>query len=102
MWRAAQNFLKHADRDPDATLELDPEFTDVVLVLAARRYAALAEMTLAMRVMQSWFLLRHPDLLIDSSVRSKVEELAARSAHLDRRTFWKNMHLAAADLALGT
>jgi hypothetical protein len=96
-WRAAQNFVKHADRDPDAVLEFDPEFTDVVLMLAVRRYSFLSPATYSMRVMHAWFFLHHADLIIETDTRLAVEGLAVRAAHLDRPAFWRLLH-AASDL----
>jgi hypothetical protein len=79
-WRAAQNFVKHADRDPDAVLEFDPEFTDVVLVLAVRRYSSLSPATFSMRGMHAWFFLHNPDLVVDSGTLGRRRSSHSRSA----------------------
>jgi hypothetical protein len=39
--RTPQNFFKHADRDPDATLELEPDFTELLLLDAMVTYAQI-------------------------------------------------------------
>lgn len=40
--RAPQNFLKHADKDPDAVLDFDPHATELLLLIEIETFRALA------------------------------------------------------------
>jgi len=98
MWRASQNFLKHADRDPEATIELDTSLTETMLFLGAQRYAAIDRKTVPMTAMIGWFCVQHPDLLLDTPDGRQMREMAARSNYRDRLSFWRNIHSAAGDM----
>lgn len=59
---SAQNFLKHADRDPDAHLCFDEEENEHVIFTAALECGELGgPLTTAMQAFQIWYLARYPD-----------------------------------------
>ena len=41
LFKAPQNFLKHADEDPEQSIALNPEFTELLLFEAARAHYRL-------------------------------------------------------------
>jgi hypothetical protein len=59
---AAQNFLKHADRDPDAELEIDEEENDHLMFVATLECAELGHpLSVDMQSFQIWYLAMYPD-----------------------------------------
>ena len=65
----AANFLKHAERDPNAVLSPFSEDTnDMLLVLACTYYESLGKRwTLEMGVLVFWYMSLHPDSLSNSA-----------------------------------
>jgi hypothetical protein len=56
------NFFKHADRDPDATLEFDESTTDHVIFVASLDSAEIQRnLSHATEVYQIWYIAAHPD-----------------------------------------
>lgn len=64
---APYNFLKHADRDPDAELSnFDPRSVEFRLFFAVEDYAiAFGERTQLMLVLRVWFDCRYPQFLLE-------------------------------------
>ncbi len=59
----AENFFKHANRDPDARYTLNPEETEVLLLEATQRYLQLTgERPALMFVYTTWYVIQHPDI----------------------------------------
>lgn len=59
---SAQNFLKHADRDPDAELEIDEEENDHLMFVATLECAELGyPLSIDMQAFQIWYLAAYPD-----------------------------------------
>ena len=54
--RKAQNFLKHADQDPDGALRFDPHDTDATLTLAVFNAMELGPLSPEADVFQLWAL----------------------------------------------
>jgi hypothetical protein len=73
------NFLKHAERDPNAMHDLKTEQTEVMLLLAVEQYKALTQdFCPEIRVFYWWFVINHPDSIdnVDSSLLiSEVKRL---------------------------
>ena len=62
--KAAENFFKHADRDPDDIHELKPEWTEVVLLDACRMYRRLTgEANAKLAAYHCWWLASHPEFI---------------------------------------
>lgn len=64
---APENFFKHADRDPEASLEFNPESTEFFI------FASLAELEAVSgrrpregEIYKMWFLLKHPGMLLEN------------------------------------
>jgi len=68
----AQNFLKHADRDPDATLSFDEEENDYLLFFATLEVSELGHATsTSMQAFQVWFIACYPNLVGSDSAIHK-------------------------------
>ncbi|MEP7150613.1 MAG: hypothetical protein ABI856_02800 [Nitrospira sp.] len=58
----AQNFLKHADRDPDSTLSFDEEENDHLLFIASLECGELGHhLSFSMQAFQIWYLGVYPE-----------------------------------------
>ncbi len=72
--REAQNFFKHADRDPDATVAFDEISNDETIIIATLEYGNLLQLkkddrkklTTPMSIFQMWYFAKAPDLLLMS------------------------------------
>jgi len=66
---APANFLKHAEKDPDAILDnLEEEANDITLLLACIYYKDLGnQLTPEMMAMVVWCMAIHPDLIRDDT-----------------------------------
>ena len=70
--REAQNFFKHAEKDPDAVLEFDEVTNDETMIIATLEYAELLRLdknarkkiTTPMSVFQMWYFAKAPDALL--------------------------------------
>jgi hypothetical protein len=56
------NFLKHADRDPESVGELDPRWTEVLLWEACKKYCELSgTQNKTLPAFVFWFVANHPE-----------------------------------------
>ena len=83
----AENFLKHADRDPDSLLELSPQWTEVILLEASTRYCVLTdEQPAVLQLFINWFVVRHPNVFRESPEvaggKMRVRELFSCLSHI--------------------
>ena len=51
---AAAGFMKHADRAPDASIELDPDDVDVALHLACHDFGRIAKGMPVEQIFEAW------------------------------------------------
>jgi hypothetical protein len=84
------NFLKHADRDPDATLDDVNEGTnEATLFVVSIYYTELVGAPSdAMRIYQAWYGLLHPKVLTDDyrrAILEKVPQMAESFSELPRK-----------------
>jgi hypothetical protein len=88
-----ENFFKHADNDPDATLAFNPEVPEFFMFACITDLQALGlAPTPAMLIFTAWFHLKHPDLLLETEETRPIRAMfaAKRSAGLspdDRAVF---------------
>lgn len=67
----AQNFLKHADRDPDANLEFFPDATKFYLLDATRLLLSLTRRDVPeTAALVGFFVAKYPDGLISTKCRN--------------------------------
>lgn len=64
-WNAPANFLKHADKDPEAKLEdFDEEANEGILFMASLYYQDIGhQLTSEMITLVGWYTAMHPDFL---------------------------------------
>jgi hypothetical protein len=83
VFKKPQNFLKHATTDPDESITLNPEFTELLLFEAARAHGALTGYeTPETWVVMTWVCLKNPDILRGGSFKVLVTSPLARSISL--------------------
>ncbi|NIA13732.1 MAG: hypothetical protein GWP08_06590 [Nitrospiraceae bacterium] len=67
MINEAQNFLKHADRDPDETFDFEPGLSEALILEGV---VLLRDLTQARQpwaeIFFTWFLVKNPNLFIDN------------------------------------
>jgi len=70
----AENFFKHAKKDPKELLEFNPDQTTYLLIDAVEMYIQLtSEMPEDMSIFRVWFLLNHPKI-VSEETRGKLSE----------------------------
>jgi hypothetical protein len=70
------NFLKHANSDPEATLEFEEEVNDALIAHSCLYYETLGhQLTPDMRGFIWWYMMMKPNLLVKSS---EIRELLLR------------------------
>ena len=85
LFTEAQNFFKHAGRDPKATLKFYHETTKFYLLDAADLYVQLTGRSFSeITVLQIWFSVKYPDLLLG---RRFEHQLAAAARKIDPENY---------------
>jgi len=96
---SVENFLKHADWDPpDATLDLNPQWTEALLCEASQRYYVLTEeQPQLLQLFVLWYALRHPDMFCGTPEGEILRKVPPDTLPADRREFFNEFfsHLAA-------
>jgi len=73
--RNPYNFFKHATRDPDKTLEFNPQLTEMILLDSVLIYHALKRpYTVEMHTYLLWHHLKSPELLCESAFKDFIEK----------------------------
>lgn len=68
MINEAENFFKHAERDPKGLLKFNPEETEALLLDAVEMYMQVTkEMPEDMSIYRVWFLLKNPEIVSDKT-----------------------------------
>lgn len=83
---AAQNYLKHADRDPNEILSFDEEENDHVIFFATLELGELGgPLSFSMQTFQVWYLACHPEWLDRESEIVKKTAFAFNNLHMLKR-----------------
>jgi hypothetical protein len=83
--KVPQNFLKHADRDPEEILDFAPGITELMLLDASAKYWELSgEKTPMTKAYEVWFSLQHPEYWAHTSVAEGVLEASKMFGSLNR------------------
>ena len=87
--RSPQNFFKHADRDPDAELEFNPEFTEYMLLDAMVTYARITgEIPTLFNAFSTWFTLQRPEKTNrPPEIKARLMKAKEYFGHLTRGEF---------------
>lgn len=96
---AAQNYLKHADRDADSTLSFDEEENDHIIFVASIECGGIGHpLSFSVQAFQIWYLARYPDkvgqdtqpvkksrkVFPDLSTKARSQQLALGHEFLER------------------
>jgi hypothetical protein len=94
--RAAYNFSKHADQDPDASLDdFNPEVCAWTLIGAVTTYMNVyGTRTVPMMLFLAWFGNRNPDVLLEP-LKSQLLRLPGMPSDLPSRSFEHSIEPAA-------
>lgn len=91
----AENFFKHAEKDPRALLKFNPEQTEYLLLDAVEMYMQLTkEFPEDMSIFRVWFLLKHPSIVSDETknkLREKNINYTQYAQTLSKAEFYKTM-----------
>jgi len=86
---APQNFFKHADRDPDETIEFNPQMVPFVLHDCVRMYGKLTgRMLREGSAFMAWFVLEYPNLLLPGPFADKARKVSAATADIRGRRLY--------------
>ncbi len=73
--KEAENFLKHADNDPNGQLTLDAKITELFLIDALMLYEFLSKtVPHAFLVYRVWLLSNYPSLFMDGPAKDAIDE----------------------------
>lgn len=74
-----RNFFKHADRDPDASVDFNERDAEAVMMLAVEDYLHLqGAAPIEFQVYQAWYLARYPHAI----TAEKADEISGRIANV--------------------
>ena len=92
--REARNFFKHADKDPENTIDFDPQVNEYFLLDACEGYELLTtEKNPFFIIYRAWFNYKHPEIL-----RTISGELIKKYYGNNKLVFFSNMLSAAGRL----
>ena len=81
---ATHNFLKHADRDPDAKFEFRPGATPFFIMDSVYIYEQITKQRPhAFNVFMLWFNLKYPHLLLEGPIRQIIGGMLAQGMDPD-------------------
>jgi len=86
----AENFFKHANRDPDKTLEFSASQTESLLLDACDQHTHLTGTTTpAMQAMRLWYILHHVDVcILPENETAKLKRSAKVLTHMKKDKFF--------------
>lgn len=87
----AENFFKHADRDPESTLEFCPDATEMVLWQGCVKYSELSgEQTPTLQAMNGWVQINHSNWFKFEEWRKQYfSEAAQLTQSIGKEVFYK-------------
>jgi hypothetical protein len=87
--RGPQNFLKHADEDPNAVLEFDPHVTELMLLLGIETYRELVRsITPAMNVFLTYAVATWAQEAFDAVPGDVLADVAEAAAGISKTEFF--------------
>jgi hypothetical protein len=96
----AENFFKHADKDPDGVLKFDPTRTEILILDACMKYYELTgEKVPSHVVFQGWYAMENPESYsLPPEMDAFIREQEKKFAHRGRLWFFSNLLPVAAGL----
>lgn len=94
LFREPQNFFKHADRDPEATLNFDPLLTEMIMLAAGYKYRELSGETLGIAYLaQVWLIISRPAWFnLPEDMRQVYERVRGLYAPHERSRFYHEVY----------
>jgi hypothetical protein len=91
LFKKAENFFKHAKRDPEGVIDFSPEINEIVLWESSIKYVELTgEQIPAMQAINIWFQVRHPDVFkYDEQKKNQLKEAAFWVKSMSKAQFYK-------------
>src|SRR5205807_2587334 len=88
LFNEAQNFFKHADRDPDKQLKFYSEATQFYLLDAALLYVQLTGKQFPeVTGLIAWSVVRFPDILVEGAFKEQITGLVPQGFNPDNYQF---------------
>ncbi len=73
--RAPENFLKHANSDPEAVLDFPPAATPYFIFAALAEFQTLTgRLPLGAQAFMTWFYLKYPDVIADGPATENLRQ----------------------------
>ncbi|HXE42340.1 MAG TPA: hypothetical protein VN516_04880 [Candidatus Baltobacteraceae bacterium] len=93
LFKEAENFFKHADRDPEGVIDFSPEINELLLWEASLKYSELtSEETSAMVAIQLWFQVKHPEYFkLEASKQNKFKQSALWAKSVGKKQFYREI-----------
>jgi hypothetical protein len=87
-----QNFLKHADKDPDAEIEpLTTKVLALVIILAIKNYIVLTQnWTIEMRTFFAWFVVAEPQFIESAPENLMTKAIAEMCSNISFDPYDRN------------
>jgi hypothetical protein len=89
----AENFFKHADKDPDVSYKFNPESSEAMLADAAQKYIQLTgEYPPYLHLFLTWFVLQHRSMFGDvPEIRAVLDKCKLDLIPDNRRQFFSEL-----------
>jgi len=95
----AQNFFKHADRDPSTLLKFNPDLSEYTIWESIELYQKLThEITPLMKSFRMFFYTKHTNVILEEKTRKEFEKANTIVGWKDRKQFLDLVKLFEKDL----
>lgn len=99
-----ENFFKHADQDPDALLDFNPEATELYLLDAILAYEVLTqEVTPILATFKAWIFINNPQYMETAKREKLIEQLEVSGTdfkQIPKVEFFKQYHALLIEIGL--
>jgi len=80
----AQNFFKHADKDPNSDFDFNPKLTELLIFDACLSVEGLTgSMFSEAQVFTIWFSAKHPDMVLEGSFKDTIQAGLSKGIDVD-------------------
>ncbi len=90
--RIPQNFFKHADNDPDNTLEFRPKINKYHIIEAVSLHEVLSEyIIIEFYIFKQWFLLSNPELITKEAQATYSDFIKKETFDSNDYSLWREL-----------
>ncbi|HSH98895.1 MAG: hypothetical protein ACAH07_06100 [Methylophilaceae bacterium] len=88
----AENFFKHADKDPDASLDFSPGQSELLIFEACEKYFQLTgEQVALFQIYRGWYLANNVELFkFEDDMKNTIAENALLAAEMSRLEYFNH------------